>query len=73
MSGFSNGHVEAVAGNPAAEEHARTFVHRSRVALVLYSLGVACLVGAIATHADEPGHSVRNDVAAGTLAGSLGS
>jgi hypothetical protein len=72
MSGLSGDLVDAVAGNPAAEEHARTFVHRSRTAFVLYSLGVACLVGAIATHTNEPGHSVRNDVAAGSLIGSLG-
>jgi hypothetical protein len=71
MSGLSGDLEEAVAGNSAAEDHARTFARRSRTALVLYSLGVACLVGAIATHTNEPGHPVRNDVAAGSLIGSL--
>ena len=70
--GFSSDPIAAVEGNFAAQEHARTYVRRSRTALVLYTLGVACLVGALATHTDEPGHGVRNDIATGTLLGSLG-
>jgi hypothetical protein len=72
FTGFSSEPVDAVAGNPEAEEHARTYVHRSRIGVVLYSLAVASLVGAIATHSNEPGHTVRNEVADGTLIGSLG-
>ena len=72
MSGLSNDPVEAVAGNPTAEGHARTFVRRSRTGILLLGLGFGVLVGGVATHTNECGHAVRNDVATGLVLGSLG-
>ena len=42
--------VEAVAGNPAAEEAVRRHVRRKRIAGILYLLSVGSLGGAIAIH-----------------------
>jgi hypothetical protein len=47
-SGLWRDPIEAVAGNPRAEEHARTFVSRTRLATVLMLIGAA---GYVATFA----------------------
>lgn len=48
LGGFSKDLIQAVSGNPAAEEHARTFVRRQRTATGLaIAAGVAFAVGDI--------------------------
>ncbi len=68
---FSNGPVEAVAGVPAAEEHARTYVRRTRTGLLLEALALGSLATAIAVVPRESGHDTRRDVAQGALVGGL--
>jgi hypothetical protein len=67
MSGLSSDPVEAVSGNPVAEEHARTFVSRTRTSTALILLGIAggCAGGALNT--TEPGHLGQKIAARGTL------
>ncbi len=72
MSGLSSDPVDAVAGNPAAEDHARTYVRRTRTGMLLLGLGFGVFVGGVATHTNECGHAVRNGVATGLVLGSLG-
>jgi hypothetical protein len=53
LSAFSGDLAEAVSGNPAAEEHARTYVRRQRIAGVLGGLGLAALVPAYVCWAES--------------------
>jgi hypothetical protein len=48
--------VEAVAGNPAAEEAARKHVRRKRMGGILYLLSVGSLGGAIALQSSDDVH-----------------
>src|SRR5580704_16688591 len=63
--GLSSDPVRAVAGNPAAEEHARIFVSRSRLFWSIYTVGIGCLVTSWIVAPQDSGHSDRRDVAAG--------
>jgi hypothetical protein len=49
-SGLSSDPIRAVTGNPAAEEHARVFVQRSRIWAILTAVAVASLATAIAVN-----------------------
>ena len=59
--------VEAVAGNPAAEEEARRHVRRKRAAGVLYLLAVGTLAGSIALRTSSGEDQARNVAALGLL------
>lgn len=61
--GLSSDPVRAVAGNPAAEEHARTFVSRSRLFWSIYAVAVGCLVTSLIVHPNDTGHGDRRDIA----------
>jgi hypothetical protein len=63
--GLSSAPVRAVAGNPAAEEQARTFVSRSRLFWSLAAVALGCLVTSLSVEPHDPGHSDRRDIAAG--------
>ncbi len=54
MSSLSMDPLRIVAGDPAAEEHARIFIGRTRMAEGLLVLGVALLVPTAALAADNP-------------------
>jgi hypothetical protein len=54
MSSLSNDPIRVVAGDPAAEEHARTYVGRPRTAGVLLLVGGALLVPAAILGTREP-------------------
>jgi hypothetical protein len=69
-SGLSSGPIRAVAGNPQAEEHARTFVRRSRVALILYGAAIASLVASLSLNSD--GHATGDRRQAGLILGLSG-
>ena len=71
MFGLSSDPIEAVSGNPAAEEHARTFVHRRRTGGALFLLGIATSVAAAALVADEPVDSDRRTAAVGIICASM--
>src|SRR5512140_715503 len=60
--GLSSAPIQAVAGNPSAEEHARKFVSRSRLFWSLYALAVGCLVTSLAVYPHSPGHENRRDI-----------
>lgn len=62
-NGFSSESVEAVSGNPRAEEEARTYVRRMRTAGVLSLVGLGTLLGSFALYTGEPGHGNRNTAA----------
>jgi len=63
--GLSSAPVQAVAGNPTAEEHARKFVSRSRLFWSLYALGVGCLITSVAVYPGDRGHENRRELGAG--------
>jgi hypothetical protein len=69
--GLSSDPVRAVAGNPAAEEHARTFVSRSRLFWSIYAVAAGCLVTSLIVSPNDPGHGERRDIAAGFAVGAL--
>jgi hypothetical protein len=71
MSGFRNGLVEAVSGDPAAEAHARTFVSRTRTGTVLIAVGVAGCAGGLALNTTEPGHLDRKIAGRGIAIASM--
>jgi hypothetical protein len=71
MGGLSSEVVEAVSGNPAAEDHARTYVRRTRTGIGLFTLGIASLVAGGLTFKDGDGHQTRNGVAIGLEVGWL--
>jgi len=60
--GLSSAPVQAVAGNPEAEEHARTFVRRSRLFWSIYTVAVGCLVTSLIVYPQDSGHGDRRDV-----------
>ncbi len=64
-SGLSSGPVRAVAGNPAAEEHARTFVSRSRLFWSIYAVAVGCLVTSVLVRPNDPGQEDHRNIATG--------
>ena len=59
--------VDAVSGNPAAEEEARRHVRRKRAAGVLYLLGGGSLAGSIALRTGSGEDPARNAAALGLL------
>ena len=63
--GLSSEPVRAVAGNPLAEAHARTFVNRSRLFWAIYGVALASLVTAVIVAPKDAGHGERGEVAAG--------
>ncbi len=69
MGGLSSEVIEAVSGNLAAENEARTYVRRTRIGLGLFTLGIAAAVagGVMLKHGD--GHQTRNGVAIGLEVG----
>jgi hypothetical protein len=69
MGGLSGEVIEAVSGNPSAENEARTYVHRTRTGVGLFTLGIVSLVagGVMLKHGD--GHQTRNGVAIGLEVG----
>jgi hypothetical protein len=69
-SGLSSAPIRAVAGNPQAEEHARTFVRRSRIAWTLYGVAIASLVAALSLNPD--GHAQGDRRQAGLIFGISG-
>lgn len=69
-SGLSSAPVRAVAGNPLAEEHARTYVRRSRIAWTLYGVAIASLVAALSLNPD--GHAQGDRRQAGLIFGISG-
>jgi hypothetical protein len=54
MSSLSNDPIRVVAGDPAAEEHARTYVGRPRTAGVLLLVGGALIAPAVLLGTREP-------------------
>ncbi len=69
-AGLSSAPVRAVAGNPAAEEHARTYVSRTRLFWSIYTVALGCLVTSLIVQPQDPGHGDRRDVA--TALGAVG-
>ena len=69
--GFSSDPVRAVAGNPVAEEHARTYVSRSRLFWSLYGFAIGSLVTAAIVHGNDPDSHVHRGVADGFLIAGL--
>jgi hypothetical protein len=63
--GLSSDPIRAVAGNQAAEEHARTYVRRSRLAWSIYAVAVGCLATSVIVHPRDPGHDDRRNMAIG--------
>ena len=59
--GLSSAPIRAVAGNFQAEEHARTFVRRSRIAWTLYGVAIASLVTALSLNPDGHAQGDRPD------------
>jgi hypothetical protein len=68
--GLSSAPIRAVAGNFQAEEHARTFVRRSRIAWTLYGVAIASLVTALSLNPD--GHAQGDRRQAGLIFGISG-
>jgi hypothetical protein len=68
--GLSSAPIRAVAGNPQAEEHARTFVRRSRIAWTLTGVAIASLVTALSLNQD--GHAQGDRRQAGLIFGISG-
>jgi hypothetical protein len=66
MSGLASDPILAVSGNPAAEEHARTFVSRTQTSGIVFLLGVAVAVPGLALNTTEPGHMDRKIAARGS-------
>jgi hypothetical protein len=71
MTGFSSDPIEAVSGNPAAEEHARTFVHRRQTMAILIPLELAVGISGAVLVAGGPNDRARNATAAGLALGSV--
>ena len=71
MSGLSSEVVEAVSGNPAAENQARSYVRRTRTGIGLLTLGIASLIAGGVMFKDGDGHQTRNGVAIGLEVGWL--
>lgn len=67
--GLSSDPVRAVAGNPAAEEQARTFVRRSRLFWSIYTVAVGCLVTSAIVASNDPRQVERRDISAGFFTG----
>ena len=59
-SGLSSDPIRAVTSNPVAEDHARTFVQRSRIWAILSAVAVASLATAIAVN--PSGHGEHRDI-----------
>jgi hypothetical protein len=68
--GLSSAPIRAVEGNPLAEEHARTYVRRSRIAWALYGIALASLVTAVALNPN--GHAQGEQRQAGLIFGISG-
>jgi hypothetical protein len=71
MGGLSGEVVEAVSGNPAAENEARTYLRRTRTGIGLFALGIASLVAGGVMFKEGTGHQTRNGVAIGLEVGWL--
>lgn len=63
--------MEAVAGDPTAEAHARTFVSRTRTGTVLIALGLAGCAGGLVLNTTEPGHLERKIAGRGIAIASM--
>lgn len=68
--GLSSAPIRAVEGNQIAESHARIFVTRSRVAWILYGVGLAALGTAIALNPN--GHARGGERDASVILGISG-
>jgi hypothetical protein len=66
MSGLWSDPIEAVSGNPRAEEHARTFVSRRQTTGVVMLVGLATMAAGLALNTTEPGHMGQKIAARGT-------
>jgi hypothetical protein len=63
---------QAVAGNPEAEAHARTFVHRTVAGLVVEVAGIGLIAGGASLATNAPSSSTtRRDVASGLALGGV--